>query len=372
VTAFPFQLTVSFGGSGISSQHSTPDTFCLTQQEYAHDIVQMEFWGGDVDSDSLVSGMPVYISWGRAPQLREFYGYVNHASRTNNALAKDNLGRNSTSVTVVGASWPMKETATTAHLSMTSTQIIEQIAKQFGLSAKVVPHPIVWQTKQQAGMSYWQFCVELCKEIGYTFFCNGIQLTALPRQTDPRQLSNLAAVYDYRTDPASLPIFNPVLGANSPGGGQLRNRQLASINPRTGQVIYMAISGSNTSTYLGYGQEAPPFSVTETQTVDDLTHLIAKLQGSAQLNQMYITATAHGVGDARVCQGHLISVQNANGSQNGLWYLNKVEHLMTARNYTMNFECGRDSLGGVPISVAPVIALPPKATLTSTQSWVAA
>jgi hypothetical protein len=264
----------------------------------------------------------------------------------------------------------MKESSAATYVNQTSTRIIERIAAQFGLAANVVPHATVW-TKQQGGLSYWQFCVQLMSEIGYTFFCNGVELEAFPRNTDPQALKNLTAVYDYRKDPSLLPVFNPTLGSNNPTGGQLRNRRGAGIDPRTNQVIFAAASGSAASqgTVLGTVQDIPLFTETEVVTADSQAQLNAKVQGSALSNQLYLTATAHGAGNAQLSQGCYIFVQNANGSQNGLWFVTDVEHTMSPYNYTVNMALGRDSLGASAVFSNVKTQSPPQGMLLANNTW---
>ena len=368
-----FTAEVMFTGFGPQTKLPTPNTFCLTEQEYNHDMLKMEFWGGDVNSTSLTSGTPIQVNFGRPPQLRSFYGYVNHASRTTNSMAGDAVARNATCVYAVGASWPMKQVSSAVYQNMTTTQIIQQIAAMFNLDALVVPSSTVWTSKQQGGLSYWQFCVQLAQEIGYTFFCDGIQLVAVPRQTNPNSLTNLAAVYNYRTSPSSLPIFNPTLGSNSPAGGQLRNRQIAGIDVNTNQPFVLSTSGSNTSSILGLVQETPPFNDIEQFVAHDQSQAMIKLQGVSQLNQLYLTAVAVGPGDSSIMPSSLIFVQNSNGSQNGLWFTTGVEHNMNALTYAMTMQLGRDSLGETAtVNVNPSTSFPPAAVLRNGSVWAAA
>ena len=242
-----FAMDVAFQGHGPSTRLPNPHSFLLKEEEFAHAYLSMEFWGGDVQSQSLTTGSPLQVTFGRPPAMRNFYGYVNHVGRTNNQLASTKEGRNAICVYCIGASWPMKQQSTSVYLQQTNTQIIQQIASQFGLGTFVVPSTVITSgAKQQASLTYWEFCCQLAREIGYTFYCDGIQLVSKPRSTDPNNLSSLAAIYDYSANPAGLPVFNPVLGSNSPGGGVLRNRTLAGVDATTLQPYVLSLSGSGT------------------------------------------------------------------------------------------------------------------------------
>jgi hypothetical protein len=256
---------VSFGTTGISTPLPTPNTIDILEKEFNHDICRMVFWGGDVNSDDLASGSPISIQWGRSPVMRNFYGYVNHASRVNNALVTSGslTDRNAVEVVAVGASWPMKAPGTGNWGHNTVSQVVQIIADQFGFTTNITSHPTVWPSLQMAGKSYWQFCVKLAKMVGYTFYCSGTELVFKPRTTDPHQLASLAAVYDMQKNPMGMFIFNPTVGAANPEGGQLYNRQVYGIDAKTTQIIFSQVSGSPSNTKLGSTVNVPSFNKTE-------------------------------------------------------------------------------------------------------------
>ena len=345
VSPLPFSSELQFFGARPTTVG--PSYISIVQEEFAHDTAVMQFWADDANAAAYQSGTPIAVTFGRTSAKRIFYGYVNHVSRTNNSTtqAKGLTGRNSTTITCVGASYWMKQPGTVAWYNQTASQIVVQIAARYNLDANIVPHTTVWPVLQMAGCTYWQFCVELAYRIGYTFYCNGTQLVFKPRQTNPNTIPSVVGFYDYRADPAGFPIFTPTLGATSPGGGQLENRQLAGINPRTNTVTYSQVSGSSDTPILGLSQETPRFNKTEHFTSNNQAENLSRLTGAGNHNQLYLTASATLPGNPMLCQGSLINVANANGSQNGLWYIKKACHTMDLQTYTLELELGRDSLG---------------------------
>jgi len=360
--ALPYTVSASFGGTQLSPVG--PNEVKVTQQEFMHDMAVMQIWADDVNSDSYTSGMPMTLTFGRPDLKRIFYGYVNHVSRVNNSMTSATMAnRNAVWITCMGASWYMQQTGTQVFRSQTASQIVSTIAQQFGLATNIVAHTTIWPTMQMAGMSYWQFCVMLAKRIGYTFYCSGAQLVFKPRQTDSSNVTGLVATYDYKTNPGSLPVFTPVLGATSPSGGQLANRKLAGINAQTNQIVYSNVSGNPAPTTLGNTINNPVFDKTEHFTVGTQQEAATKAAGAGQLNQLYLTAEAQSVGAPLISQGSLIYVLNANGSQNGLWFVQKAVHRLNTSTYTTDFNVGRDSLGQSVVT--------PSGTITTTQLPVA-
>jgi hypothetical protein len=358
---------------GQQKPSTTPHTVVINQEEFKHDTVVLTTWADDANADSYASGMPMAVTWGRPAVRRSFYGYVNHVIRNNNQLlGADLMARNSTTVVCVGASYPMKESGTQTWHGQTATQVVQSIADTFGLAANITPHAQRWPVLHMAGLTYWEFCVRLAHRIGYTFSCSGVQIVFKPRNTNPLQVSGLVAFYDYRYDPGSLPVFSPMLGANNPMGGILANRNLMGINPRTSQLIYATVPGNAASANLGLYPDTPPFDKTEHFTVRAQDDANTKIDGAGLKNQLYLTATAHAVGDPLIAQGSLVFVANANGSQNGLWFVTKCVQTVHPKGYSMNMELGRDSLGvTAQVSGITQIESPPGARLAGS-TWVAA
>ena len=368
----PHFATVNFSGYGISNI-TDPDVMRITQDEFAHDALTMTFWGSDVNADSLTSGSPLTVTWGTRSGQRVFNGYVNHPQRLNNALstASDRSSRNSVTISCIGASWPMRQPGTQVWHNYTASQVVSEIATLFNFSQNIVFDSQVWPTLPMAGRTYFAFCAELAKRIGYTFFCNGVELVFKPRNTNPQQLKTDVVVYDYKADPNSLSTLVPTLGAANPSGGQLRNRYASAIDPRTNQVIYAGVSGSGTPTVLGAVQETPLFDEVLHHTVSTQQELNTVVAGAALHNQMYITADAFAAGNALLSPGSLVFVRNANGSQDGFWFVHQAVHDISPIAYTTTLSLGRDSLGSsAAFSVLPRSYTPAKAILVNGY-WVA-
>jgi len=372
--ALPYSASVQFYGSTLQIPLLNPNTLTITQQEYAHDTAVMQFWGGNVEDAALASGTPMLLSFGNLGGTRSFYGYVNHATRTNvsSSLARTLTDRNAVTVTCVGASWPMKQVGTQSWSNVTVPQIVESIASQFHLSSQISSDATVWPVRQMSGQTYWQFCVGLAQLIGYTFYPSGTQLVCQPRNTNPAAMPTVAAVYDYKTNPGAIVSFIPTLGATSPAGGQLATRQLAGVNPRTSQVVFSQVSGNPSPTLLGSAIDSPPFNLLQHGTVNSQQEANAVVGGAGALNQLYLTATAQVTGNAMISQGSLVYIQNANGSQNGLWFVIKAVHSLTPTSFVTDLTLGRDSLGGANSLAALPQTQVPATSMLRNQTWVAA
>jgi len=231
----------------------------------------------------------------------------------------------------------------------------------------------VWPTLPMLGLSYWSFCCSLAQRIGYTFYANGVELVLKKRNTNPANLTGYVASFDQQANPAAIPSFTPVLGTTSAPGGQLVNRQMASINPRTGQMSAVTLNGSPALHLLGARRASPRFTQVLHGTAHTSQEASTKVDGEGLLNQLYITASATVSGDAQIAQGSLVYISNVNGSQNGLWYVEQAQHVFDVSTYTLSLSLGRDSLGATPsLATPPVVVSLPKASLSNTGTWVAA
>jgi phage protein D len=367
--AFPFSVQVLISNSTtLRTPAGNPSTVEISQCEYKQDVADLLFWGGDINQSALASGTPISVQWGRSPKTRFFYGYVNHAERVNNNASKTSLTqRNALRVVAVGASYFMKQTDTKSWTNYTASQVATEIATNFHLSTSgIVAHTTQWPSLQMAGQSYFQFLCSLAKRIGYTFYVNGVQLVFKPRSTNPNSMNTVVASFDYKNDPSSVMKFMPQIGATAPSGGQLANRQLSGIDPRTNQVVTTVTAGSAQTSLLGNAVATPIFNMTQHQTVDSQAEANAKGNGEGTTNQMYITATAEVIGSPFVAQGSLVFFGNANGSQNGLWYVMEADHCLNRFRYVTNLKLGRDSLGATTSTyVNPPTQKLPSATLVN-------
>lgn len=344
--SLPFGVKVDFQGPGLNAPLIGPASFSLTQEEFCHDYAVCTFLDADVTSPSLFSGTPVKITYGRPGSLNVFYGYVDDATRMSNLMAFGLVERNAVTVRCFGASWPLRDEDTKSWRNVTASTVMSEIASRFHLDSDIETTTTVWPSLQMAeDKSWWRFATGLAKREGFTFYVNGVRLVFKARQTNPQKITSVDAVFDYRFDPAGMPIFNPTVGASSPIGGQLRTRTGYGVDPRTGKVFAVSQSGSPQPRYLGTGADDPVFTEIERHAANSQGELLARVQGSAQDNQLYIQASAVAQGNAAVTQGSLVFVRNANGSQNGLWFVERVEHQMTPKTYQMFLTLGRDSTG---------------------------
>lgn len=372
IPMIPYSVDARF--FGIEQPALGPYSVVIRQQEYQHDIAEVTIWADNVNSDSYASGMPVQIIYGRPQALRMFYGYVNHAERLNNKLHPATLVEaNATVITCMGATWWMKQPDTRVWRNRTIPQVIASIAELFGFDYSLGTDSTVWPTLPMSGMSYWSFCCALAQRLGWTFYGNGIQLVARPRATNPANLTGYVALYDQKVNLSAIPAFTPVVGVNSPLGGQLRVRQMASINPRTGNIATTVVNGNPAPTVLGTTLQEPIFTEIDHYVARSTQEAQSKTGGEALGNQLYIQASALVIGDANIAQGSLVFIKNVNGSQDGLWFVQAATHDFNLSTYALNLQLGRDSMGAtMNIGAPPVGQALPKAVLSTSNRWVAA
>lgn len=369
----PFSAAAAFYADAPNTPLPNPAVLEICQEEYAHETAKMLFWGGDVDVSGLYSGTPVVIDYANADTGRTFYGYVNHTERNSTGFASVSLmERNSLTIYCVGASYFMKQPDTKSWFQTTLAPVVQQIAGLFGLSTSLQQDTTVWPSLQMAGQSYFEFLCKWAKRIGYAFYPSGPQLVFKPRQVNPRAIGAVAASYDYRNDVARMPIFRPVIGSTTPGTGRMRTRQVSGIDPRTGKLFTSTITGSGATSRLGTNVDSSVFTEINHEIFGSQAEATARVKGDALYNQMYLRADALAAGDPNVSAGSLIYVQNANGAQNGLWYVNKVRHCLDQNKYEMHLDLGRESRGPTKaIGTVKPFASQPKAKLVN-KTWRAA
>ena len=148
---------------------------------------------------------------------------------------------------------------------------------------------------------------------------------------------------------------------------------MGGVDASTLQPYVLSLAGSGTSNVLGVKQETPPFTDTVQLVSRSVGEAQGKLSGMGQANQLYITAMTVGPGDPGIAPGQLVFVKNANGSQNGLWFVTGVDHRLSAHNYIMTMTLGRDSIGQTAsFNIVPQTSLPQETAFLASNVWKAA
>jgi len=177
-------------------------SFTLNQERYAHEVAVVKFRDWDVKYANIRPGEPVRCVIKGQEELREFVGYIHDIN------PEITPGKAFVKMTLIGASYKLKQARQRVFTNVTASQVVEQIAQEYSLQAIVEPHPRVYEQIVQAGQTELQLITRLAKQCGYTF---RIQNTSVFFQ-------GLTSEYTYQRRNAKSFIMRE---ANDPAGSTL-------------------------------------------------------------------------------------------------------------------------------------------------------
>jgi hypothetical protein len=165
-------------------------------------MVTVKFRDWDVRYTHIKPGEPVTCTLRGEQNAREFVGYIHDI--------KPDItpGSQFVELTLIGASYKMKQARQRVFSNMTASDIVRQIAAEHNFSAFVTNHPRVYSQVAQAGHTDLETITRLAKQCGYTFRIQNTSLYFEPLTTT------------YTADRASAPSF-VMRDANDPRGSTL-------------------------------------------------------------------------------------------------------------------------------------------------------
>lgn len=320
----------------------------MYQKRYAHELVDLYFKDWGVQYDVVKSGSPIHLVVNGFNEKREFYGYVHHI-KTDRAP-----GKNFTKVTVIGASFPMKQQAQETYLNTTADQVVQQIAIKHNFVCFSVPHPRVYPQISQAGHSDWELLVRLAKQCGYTLRANNTELYFQPIMYDYTYHRSEAPKFIMRqaNDPQGSTIysFEPLIGESIPyedaTKGAVAINGVDTVNA-TPISITQQIRSAKTRTK----QQTEFFDIFDTQVVaPDVT--IAGYEAEAAENRNYFPYRGQVtvLGNPNLHPDMPVYLDGIGDPYTGYWTILEAHHSiveeeLNRQRYVTTLIVGSDSLG---------------------------
>lgn len=187
--------------------------FSLKQARYEHEYVTMLFKDWEINYNDISPMSPVTINvYTPEGSQKEFNGYVHHIQPIYSP------GERSVEVTVIGASYVMKNTAQTIYRNVTADQVLKKVARKYGFSYFTEPHGRVFPQIAQAGRTDWQLLVWLAKKVGYTLRAENTSLYFYPLSKDYSENRSSAKRFDLNKvetfGGTNAYSFRPLVGEN--------------------------------------------------------------------------------------------------------------------------------------------------------------
>jgi phage protein D len=320
----------------------------ISQSRFAHEIAVVKFRDWNVEYDIVAPGTPVQLTLYGMKNRKEFYGYVHHIT------SDQTPGKNFTEVTIIGASFPMKQQAQTIYKNTTADQVIQAIATKYNFVAYTVPHPRVYPQVSQAGHTDWEFMVRLAMQSGYSLRTENTELYFQPVMEDFTNYRESAPKFIMRqaTDPDGSTIysFNPIIGESVSFKDTTKSAvAISGVNQNDG--TRMAITTQIRNIKTRKKQKTEFFDQFDTSVVaPDIETATSEAKAAEDKNYFPYRATVEVLGDPTLRPDLPVFLEGIGDNYSGYWVILKTEHkiLETERNqqtYTTVLTVGIDSLG---------------------------
>ena len=325
--------------------------FELSQSRYKHEVGVLTFRDWGVEYANIASGTPIHISMynGITPNpAREFYGYVHHAKPIKTPA------QNNVEVTVISASWAMKNENQNIYTNISADALISSIATKYNFASFTVPHPRIYPQITQAGISDWGIMVKLAKQCGYSLRTENTELYFEPILYEFTNYRSQAPTYSMRNannkEGWSIYSFEPVIGESLPYGDEEKSAAAISGLDRG------TISPIAHTTALRNKKTSAQSQIEFFDRFD--THVVANNVGVAQYEAQAAEdrasfpyrAYVEVKGDHQLHPNMPIFLEGVGSEYETFWVVLSTEHVVkeTSRNmytYVTRLTVGTDALG---------------------------
>lgn len=320
----------------------------LWQERFKHEFATFLFRDWDIQYDEIRPGTPVRFVLVAETGDYEFDGYVHHI----NPIVTP--GTRVTEVSVIGASYTLKQTSQQVYYDLTASDIVTKIAKRNKFSYNIDKHPLVYPQLAQAGLTDVEMITKLANHCGYTvrFHNAEIYFRAMTKMyEEERENAPKYSLRDAQNPLGStLYSFTPLVGESIEHDKEYKSATaVAGIDEYTGKIIQVTNQKRPRATKKRYEPEF--FDRFDTNTVAN-SYGLALNEAKAVDERVKFTyrAVAEVLGDPNVHPDMPVFIDGIGDSYGGYWIVLKTEHKITSTSYnTMMYKTtlhlGSDSLG---------------------------
>ena len=267
---------------------------------------------------------PIKVIWGRSPDVRTFYGYINHHEVSGSA----DSGTAATQLTYVciGTSAVMNSAKTRRWEGVSSTYIASKLAAENNLRPITSPSSTILTYEAQAGESDFQFLKRIADKTGMRFWVSGGSLYMVsPTAAITGAGSSAPPSFTHNKAIGQLDTCRNFLqqkGTNLPGAVQA-NRVVYGIDATTGQAFSAnAVPATSTSRV----------AIKTTYATTNYADAKARVNAWASMSQFWTAATAQLYGTTTLYPGKLIQVTGAAlpDGASGYWLVSHSTHSMVS------------------------------------------
>lgn len=343
-------------------------SFVLRSERYAHEIAVIKFRDWGVPHQALVTGTPVQCLLRNPNTNRLFYGYVHHA------IPSFTPGTRTTTIVVVGASYPLSQASQRIFTDVRAHDIVRQIALEKNMSATVEEHPRLWPNISQAGRTDFELLVWLAKRCGYSLRVSNTEIYFKNQDADYAKLRDSAPYFIMRqaNDPlgSSLYSFTALIGNSTQHLDSIKSAVAVSgVEPLTSTIVQTV--EKNRLPQLRDTVYSEVFDRYATDiAAPGLEIATYEAQAALARNRYPYRAKVVVAGTPTLRPDMPIFLDGLGEQYSGYWVVLGVEHTVVEESlnnfkYTCTVEIGSDSLGAASVWTDGVTIVQPTVDSTT-------
>lgn len=335
-------------------------SFTLKQERYAHETIKVRFRDWGVRYTSIKPGDPVKCVLRGKDSSRDWVGYVHEI--------KPNItpSANFTEVTFIGASYRLKQAKQRVFEKMTASNIVKQIANEYGFTAYVEDHPRVYDQVVQAGHTELQLMSRLAKQCGYSLRIENtsIYFHSLTYDfTNSRDAALIFKMSDANSPNGStLYSFNLLLGDSIAYKDSYKSAvQVGGVDPSSKVSSLVTNERQNTLNETSATEFFDSFSTTTVAPGLEIASYEAK--AADERNRFPYRARIQIIGTPSIKPDQPIYLDGLGPNYSGYWVVLYTEHSVVEESqnvlrYTTILDVGADSIGQADVWKGKAITSP--------------
>ena len=335
-------------------------SFTLKQERYAHETIKVRFRDWGIRYTSVKPGDPVKCVLRGKNNSRDWVGYV-HEIRPNITPSA-----NFTEVTFIGASYRLKQAKQRVFEKMTASNIVRQIANEYGFTAHVEDHPRVYDQVVQAGHTELQLMSRLAKQCGYSLRVENtsIYFHSLTYDFTNSRDAALRFKMSDANDPggSTLYSFNLLLGESTAYKDSYKSAvQVGGVDPVGHNYSLVTNERMNT---LNESSATEFFDSFATNVVAPGFQVAAyEAKAADERNRFPYRARIQIIGTPEIKPDQPIYLEGIGSNYSGYWIVLYTEHSVVEQapnilKYTTILDVGADSIGQAEVWRGEAITSP--------------
>lgn len=323
--------------------------FYLNQDRYAHEVAVVRFRDWDVRYNFIKPKDPVRCIIRGKDSIREFTGYIHD-------IKPDiSPGKQFVELTLIGASYKLKQARQRVYYDTTASEVIRQIAREYNFSTyNVVDHPRVYPQIVQAGHTDLELMTKLAKQCGYTLRIQNTSIFFEPLTAEYTRgrASSPSFIMRDSNDPkgSTLYSFKVLLGESTRYADAYRsNAQVGGVDPDTADAN-IVVNNTRPDALREIADEALFDSFATNITAPTASEAAYEAYAIEQRNRFPYRAMVEVAGTADISPDKSVYLSGIGPEYSGYWIVLSAQHRIVeeAQNilkYTTILTLGTDSLG---------------------------